>query len=143
MNIILTLSDIIALLFGLVWLIGFILAGLVFFVPKGEEMTTKKEYFSYFLAFLAVFQIILLNIQIINQAQEIKRLENQPRMVVYEVKGAGGVIDRTGTITAKNVLEGRYTVTISGYGNFLVNKEQYDSLRIGDPMPEYLKGVGS
>ena len=103
----------------------------------------KKESFIFFLAFLAVFQIIVLNIQVINQAQEIKKLENQPKMIVYEVKGAGGVIDRTGTVTAKNVLEGRYTVTISGYGNFLVNKEQYDSLKIGDPMPEYLKGVGS
>lgn len=106
-------------------------------------MTTKKEGFSYFLAFLAVFQIIVLNIQIVNQAQEIKRLENQPKMIVYEVKGSGGIIDRPGTITAKNILEGRYMVTISGYGNFLVNKEQYDSLKIGDPMPEYLKGVGS
>lgn len=104
---------------------------------------SKKEPFIFFLAFLAVFQIIVLNIQVINQAQEIKKLENQPKMIVYEVKGAGGVIDRTGTVTAKNVLEGRYTVTINGYGNFLVNKEQYDSLKIGDPMPEYLKGVGS
>lgn len=104
---------------------------------------TKKEWFIYFFAFIAVFQIIVLNIQVVNQAQEIKRLKNQPRMVVYEVKGAGGVIDRTGTITAKNVIEGRYTVTISGYGNFLVNKEQYDSLRIGDQMPEYLKGIGN
>lgn len=104
---------------------------------------SKKEYFSYFLAFLAVFQIIVLNIEVINQRQEINRLENQPKMIVYEVKGAGGVIDRTGTITAKNVLEGRYTVTVSGYGNFLVSKEQYDSLRIGDQMPEYLKGIGN
>lgn len=104
---------------------------------------TKKEWFSYFLAFLAIFQIIVLNIQVVRQSQEIKRLENQPRMIVYEVKGAGGIIDRTGTITAKNVLEGRYTVTINGYGNFLVTKEQYDSLRIGDPMPEYLKKRGN
>ena len=104
---------------------------------------TKKEYFSYFLAFLVVFQIIVLNIQVVNQSQEIKRLENQPKMVVYEVKGAGGIIDRTGTITAKNFLEGRYTVTINGYGNFLVNKEQYDNLKIGYQMPEYLKGIGN
>lgn len=103
----------------------------------------KKEPFIFFLAFLAVFQIIVLNIQVVNQAQEIKRLIDQPKMVVYEVKGSGGLVDRPGTITAKNVLNGRYTVTISGYGNFLVNKERYDSLKIGDPMPEYLKGVGS
>lgn len=37
MAIILTFSDIIALLFGLVWLIGLILAGLVFFVSKGNH----------------------------------------------------------------------------------------------------------
>ena len=104
---------------------------------------TKKEYFSYFLAFIAIFQIIVLNVEVVSQRQEIKRLENQPKMIVYEVKSAGGVIDRTGTITAKNVIEGRYTVTISGYGSFLVNKEQYDSLRIGDQMPEYLKGIGN
>jgi hypothetical protein len=106
-------------------------------------MITKKEYFSYFLAFLAIFQIIVLNIQVVNQSQEIKRLENKPRMFVYEVKGAGGVIDRTGTITTKNALDGRYTVTVNGYGNFLINKEQYDSLKIGDQMPEYLKGIGN
>lgn len=103
----------------------------------------KKEGFSFFLAFLAIFQIVTLNLETVEQKKEIERLKNQPKMVVYEVKSAGGVIDQTGTITAKNVLEGRYTVTISGYGNFLVNKEQYDSLKIGDQMPEYLKGIGN
>lgn len=105
-------------------------------------MTTKEKFIT-LLAFSAVFHMIFLTVQVTNKNQEIERLKNQPKMVVYEVKGSGGVIDRTGTITAKNVLEGRYTVTISGYGNFLVNKEQYDSLRIGDQMPEYLKGIGN
>lgn len=103
----------------------------------------QKENFVYLLLFIAVFHVIVFGFKIVNQEQEIEQLKNQPRMIVYEVKGAGGIIDRTGTITAKNVLNGRYTVTIDGYGNFLVNKEQYDSLRIGDQMPEYLKGVGS
>lgn len=101
---------------------------------------SKKEWFVFF---LAIFHVIVFGIKIINQDQEIKRLESQPKIVVYEVKGAGDVIDLTGTITAKNALNGRYMVTINGYGNFLVNKEQYDNLKIGDPMPEYLKGLGS
>ena len=104
---------------------------------------TKKENFVYLLFFIAVFHLIVFGFKIVNQEQEIERLKNQPKIIVYEVKGAGGIIDRTGTITAKNVLEGRYTVTVNGYGNFLVTKEQYDSLRIGDQMPEYLKGLGS
>lgn len=100
-------------------------------------MSTKESFaFSF-----AVFLVIVFGTKIISQSQKIERLESQPKIVVYEVKGAGDVIDLTGTITAKNVLEGRYTVTINGYGNFLVNKEQYDSLKIGDQMPEYLKGI--
>lgn len=106
-------------------------------------MKTEKEWFSYFFAFLAVFQIIVLNIKVVNQRQEIERLENQPKTIIYKVDNAGGIIDRAGKISAKNVLEGRYTVTINGYGNFLVTKEQYDSLKIGDQMPEYLKGIGN
>ena len=104
---------------------------------------TKKEDFVYLLLFIAVFHVIVFGFKIVNQEQEIKRLKNQPKTIIYKVDNAGGVIDRTGTITAKNAFEGRYTVTINGYGNFLVNKEQYDSLKIGDQMPEYLKGTGN
>lgn len=51
--------------------------------------------------------------------------------------------DTTGKITAKLELDGRYTVVVSGYGRFLVSKDQYDSLEIGDEMPDFLKGRGS
>lgn len=101
---------------------------------------SKKESFAFS---FVVFLVIVFGAKIISQSQKIERLKNQHKTIIYKVDNAGGVIDQSGTITAKNVLEGRYTVTISGYGNFLVNKEQYDSLKIGDPMPEYLKGVGS
>nr|UVY18227.1 MAG: Protein of unknown function (DUF1372) [Bacteriophage sp.] len=103
----------------------------------------QKENFVYLLFFIAVFHLIVFGFKIVNQEQEIKRLKNEPKMIIYKVDNAGGIIDRTGTITAKNVLEGRYTVTINGYGNFLVSKEQYDSLKVGDQMPDYLKGVGN
>lgn len=103
----------------------------------------RKENFVYLLFFIAVFHLIVFGFKIVNQEQEIKRLKNEPKMIIYKVDNAGGIIDRTGTITAKNVLEGRYTVTINGYGNFLVSKEQYDSLKVGDQMPDYLKGVGN
>lgn len=104
---------------------------------------SQKENFKSLLIFIVFFHVIVFGFKIVNQEQEIKRLENQPKTIIYKVDNAGGVIDRTGTITAKNVLEGRYTVTIKGYGNFLVTKEQYDSLKVGDQMPEYLKGIGN
>lgn len=103
----------------------------------------KKEAFIFFLAFIAIFQIVMLNWEVIEQRSKIKRLENQPKMIIYKVDNAGGIIDQAGKISAKNVLEGRCTVTIKGYGNFLVTKEQYDSLKVGDPIPDYLKIRGN
>lgn len=103
----------------------------------------QKENFLYLLLFFAVFHVIVFGFKIVNQEQEIKRLENQPKTIIYKVDNAGGIIDQVGKISAKNVLEGRCTVTINGYGNFLVSKEQYDSLKVGDQMPEYLKGIGN
>lgn len=58
-------------------------------------------------------------------------------IVIYKVDNAGAEID--GKIVDKEIIEGRYTVTVASYGKFLVTKEQYESIRVGDDMPEYLK----
>ncbi|HEM3538309.1 TPA: DUF1372 family protein [Streptococcus suis] len=66
--------------------------------------------------------------------------EQQP-VIVYQVDNAGGVM--VGKITDKEIIEGRYTVTAHAYGKFLVTKEQYEAIKVGDPIPEYLKKRGS
>lgn len=58
-------------------------------------------------------------------------------IVIYKVDNAGAEID--GKIVDKEIIEGRHTVTVASYGKFLVTKSQYDSLKVGDDMPEYLK----
>ena len=42
-------------------------------------------------------------------------------------------------VTHKEEANGRYRVTIRHYGKYLVNKEQYESISVGDDMPDYLK----
>lgn len=66
--------------------------------------------------------------------------EQQP-VIVYQVDNEGGVM--VGQITDKEIIEGRYTVTAGAYGKFLVTKEQYESLKVGDDIPEYLKKRGT
>ncbi len=66
--------------------------------------------------------------------------QRQP-IIIYTVDNAGGVM--VGQITDKEIIEGRYTVTADAYGKFLVTKEQYESLKVGDEIPEYLKKRGS
>lgn len=65
----------------------------------------------------------------------------RPQIVIHAVDNAGAEI--IGKITDKEIIEGRYTLTVGAYGRFLVTKEQYDSVAVGDDVPEYLKGRGN
>lgn len=50
---------------------------------------------------------------------------------------AGAVFNRP-VVTHKEEVS-RYHVTVRHYGKYLVNEEQYKSLKIGDEIPEFLK----
>ncbi|HEM3652322.1 TPA: DUF1372 family protein [Streptococcus suis] len=70
--------------------------------------------------------------------EQVKRLEERETVIIHKVDNAG--VTMIGKVTDKEIIEGRYTVTAEAYGKFLVTKEQYESLKVGDPIPEYLKG---
>lgn len=65
----------------------------------------------------------------------------QTKIIIHKVDNAGGSI--VGKVTDKKIIEGRYTITIGAYGRFLVTKEQFDSIHVGDEIPEYLKKKGN
>ena len=48
-------------------------------------------------------------------------------------------VDLHGKVTGKSMV---YTLDCGAYGKFLVSKEQYDSVNVGDEIPSYLKGRG-
>lgn len=66
--------------------------------------------------------------------------KKQP-IIIHVVDNSGGMM--AGQITDKEIIEGRYTVTAGAYGKFLITKEQYESLKVGDEIPEYLKKRGN
>lgn len=47
-----------------------------------------------------------------------------------------------GKITGKEMLGNLYTIDCGAYGKFLVTKEQYYRINVGDDIPSYLKGRG-
>lgn len=47
-----------------------------------------------------------------------------------------------GKVTGKEMVGKLYTLDCGAYGKFLVTKEQYDSVNVGDDIPSYLKGRG-
>lgn len=89
------------------------------------------------LLLLAVAVILYMVYQL---GYKIAQHEQQP-VIVYQVDNAG--TEMFGKVTAKDVVDGHYYVEVKPYGKFLVTREQYDSINIGDDMPEYLKGRGS
>ena len=82
--------------------------------------------------------IIALIIKLEQSKQEIMRLKEQQPVIIYQVDNAG--IEMFGKITDKEIIEGRYTVTVHAYGKFLVTREQYEAIKVGDPIPDFLKG---
>ena len=67
------------------------------------------------------------------------QLDAREPVIIYNVDNVGAEL--VGKITAKEVIEGKYTVEAGPYGKFLVSKELYNSIEVGDDIPEILKGV--
>lgn len=89
-----------------------------------------------------IIGILIVFYQRVNQLEQaVKAYEEREMVIIHKVDNAGAAM--FGKITDKEIIDGRYTVTVGAYGKFLVTKEQYESLKIGDEMPEYLKGRGS
>lgn len=79
---------------------------------------------------------ILLLISIVINVTTIIRVVNRPieTVVIHTVLH--------GKITGKQIIGKLYTIDCGAYGKFLVTKEQYDSVQVGDDVPSYLKGRG-
>lgn len=78
------------------------------------------------LIYLCLFCLLYL---IAEQADKIKRLEARRPEIIYKVDNAGSGL--AGIVIGKEFDGNRYSITVSGYGKFLVNKEQYDRAIIG------------
>ncbi|ARU13614.1 hypothetical protein P7134_42 [Streptococcus phage P7134] len=83
----------------------------------------------------------LLLISIVINVTTIIRVVNRPieTVVIHKVDNATVL---HGKITGKQMIGKLYTIDCGAYGKFLVTKEQYDSVQVGDDVPSYLKGRG-
>ncbi|HEL2265951.1 TPA: DUF1372 family protein [Streptococcus suis] len=92
------------------------------------------------LFFGTLWLIILLvaMLKIRDLSHEVDELKTKEPIIIYQVDNAG--IEMFGKVTAKDVVDGHYYVEVKPYGKFLVTKEQYEEIEIGQEMPEWLKG---
>ena len=87
--------------------------------------------------FVMVMLMLVLVFAIYTLQKQVEQLESRQPVIIYQVDNAGGVM--IGKVTDKAIVDGKYTLDCGVYGKFLVTKEQYETIKVGDPIPEYLK----
>lgn len=85
---------------------------------------------------------ILLVVSLAINVTTILRVVNRPIETVV-IHKADNAVELHGKVTGKSMVGKLYTIDCGAYGKFLVSKEQYDSVNIGDDIPSYLKERGN
>lgn len=84
---------------------------------------------------------ILLVISLAINAATVSRVVNRPIETVV-IHKADNAVELHGKVTGKSMVGKLYTIDCGAYGKFLVSKEQYDQVNVGDDIPSYLKERG-
>ena len=85
---------------------------------------------------------VLLVLSLAINVTTVLRVVNRPIETVV-IHKADNAVELHGKVTGKSMVGKLYTLDCGPYGKFLVSKEQYDSVQVGDDIPSYLKGRGS
>ena len=84
---------------------------------------------------------VLLMVSLAINVTTVLRVVNRPVEAIV-VHKADNAVELHGKVTGKSMVGKLYTIDCGAYGKFLVSKEQYDSVSVGDDIPSYLKGRG-
>ena len=83
---------------------------------------------------LAILLVAVYRIDVLER--QVAELKAKPA-IIYQVDNAGGAM--IGKVTGKAIVDGKYTFDCGVYGKFLVTKELYDSVNVGDEIPDDVK----
>ena len=84
---------------------------------------------------------VLLMVSLAINVTTVLRVVNRPIETVV-IHKADNAVELHGKVTGKSMVGKLYTIDCGAYGKFLVNKEQYDAVNVGDDIPSYLRGRG-
>ncbi len=102
---------------------------------SSKKKTSKRE------NQLVVATVLLLIALGINIATVVSVLNRPVEAIVVHKADNATVLH--GKVTGKKMVGKLYTLDCGAYGKFLVSKDQYDNVKVGDEIPEYLKGRGN
>ena len=89
-----------------------------------------------------IVSTILLVLSLVINIRTAISIVNRPIDTVV-IHKADNAVELHGKVTGKSMVGKLYTIECGAYGKFLVSKEQYDSVNVGDDIPSYLKERGN
>lgn len=84
---------------------------------------------------------VLLMVSLAINVTTVLRVTNRPIETVV-IHKADNAVELHGKVTGKSMVGKLYTIDCGAHGKFLVSKEQYDAVNVGDDIPSYLRGRG-
>lgn len=106
---------------------------------SSKKKTSKKWYTDS----LTISSTILFISLVVNMLSVYYVLTVPRRVETVTIHRADNVgAEMHGKITGKEKINDLYTIDCGAYGKFLVSKEQYNSVNVGDDIPSYLRGRG-
>lgn len=103
-----------------------------------RKMTSKKWYTDSLTVSIAILVFSL----VVNMLSVYYVMTVPRRIETITINRLDNSVDLHGKVTGKSMVGTLYTLDCGAYGKFLVSKEQYDSVNVGDDIPNYLKGRG-
>lgn len=100
-----------------------------------EHLLRRKTYRELNVAIALLLASLIINVGTIIS------VVNRPVKPIIVYKADNATVMH-GKIKGKQMIGKLYTLDCGAYGKFLVSKEQYDSVKVGDEIPNYLKGRG-
>ena len=105
-----------------------------------SKKKTSKKWYTDSLTISSVILVVSLVINMLSVYYVLTVPRRVETVTIHKVDNVGA--EMHGKVTGKEKIKNLYTLDCGVYGKFLVSKEQYDSVNVGDDIPSYLRGRG-
>lgn len=101
---------------------------------------TSKKWYTDSLTISSAILVVSLVVNMLSVYYVLTVPRRVETVTIHRVDNAGS--EMHGKVTGKSMVGKLYTIDCGAYGKFLVSKEQYNSVNVGDDIPSYLKERG-
>lgn len=109
-------------------------------MEHSSKKTTSKKWYTDSLTVSSAILVVSLVVNMLSVYYVLTVPRRVETVTIHRVDNAGS--EMHGKVTGKSKIKNLYTLDCGAYGKFLVSKEQYDQVNVGDDIPSYLKGRG-